>query len=164
MRRTRSPPCTGNRNCSRHPIAGCESGLRRSSPNSDLHSPWCGNSGQPTGTFAQHRCRLPSIVSHSTSRHRSRTEPGRPARRGSTGDVQRNESCFDCAEARSKSPDCFLKVQTVSLRRSVQICVAEGLLHAVCRKRFAVDFDVGVDEEVQRLARLTRDQIHVAAR
>jgi len=55
---------------------------------------------------------------------------------------------FDCAEARSESPDCFLTERTVSWRRSVQICVTEGLLHVVFRKWLAVDFDIRVNEEV----------------
>jgi hypothetical protein len=146
--RPRSRLCTGNRSCSRLLIAEWELELRSSNSNRFVRRLRHGNSGQSTGNFAQKWIPLPSPLRHSTSRRRSRTEPGRPVRRGSTGDVRWIESCFDCAEVRSESPDCFWTAQTVSLRRSVQICVTEGLLHVLFRERLAVDFDIRVNEEI----------------
>ena len=104
--RLKSRLCIGNRSCSRLLIGGWERGLRSSNSNRCVHWPRGGNSRRSTGSLALKWNPHPSPLRHSTSRRRSRTEPGRPVRRGSTEDVRWSESCFDCAEGRSESPDC----------------------------------------------------------
>jgi hypothetical protein len=163
-RRMKSHPCTGNRSCSHRLMAGREAVHRSQTLIQSSHQPRRDSSGQTPGTFAQKQLPTHPPSRHSTSHRRSRTEPDRPVRRRSTGNVRWIGSCFDCAEASYESPDSFLAMRTVSLRGSVEIRVTKGLLHVVFGKRFAVDFQIRVNEEVQRLACLARDQVHVAPR
>lgn len=55
---------------------------------------------------------------------------------------------FDCAQTAKLSPARLSLVRNDSKCGLVRIGVTERVLHVVFRKRFSVDFDVRIDEEV----------------